>query len=232
MLNTEHDPMIERVHQRRTFSPGRVVGANKQPTSFLGSGGSSSLSTSPLGLLWGPHRESPTGRRFSGGEQEGEEANFYAEGSGATSSSDYNGFAGRYGNGNNLFATKFYSGAYESTAADEGTPDMDNLGANLDLDLSHLDLGLDFDDHDDPRSPKTPPYATSPAYPTFTSSYPTTPAQQQQQQQQQQVQQPQQPQQQQANIHLPNASHTPTPAGRGMRIPKPAFPSSSHNNYY
>lgn len=143
MLNTEQDPVLERVNQRRTFSPGRVVGANKSSSSFMIpsslSTSSSSLSTSPLGLLWGPHRDSPTGKRFSGGEQD-EEANFYA---GEAGSTNFNGFAGRYasgGNLNNLFATKFYSGAYPSPT-DDGAPDMDALGSNLDLDLSHLDLG-------------------------------------------------------------------------------------------
>lgn len=139
MLNTEQDAVVTRGEQRRTFSPARAVGS-KQP-SFLGS---SSLSTSPLGQLWGPHRESPTpSKRFAGTELEQDEANFFAEGSG----SDYN--SAGFGSGKNLFGSGLYSL-------------KSDLETNLDLDLTHLDLGPDFEDHDEQRSPVMPPYSSPP----------------------------------------------------------------------
>jgi hypothetical protein len=159
MLNTELDAVVARVDQRRTFSPGRVVGANKttsaSSSSFsVSSSSSSSSSSSPLGMLWGPHRESPSSKRFAAGassDQESDEANLFDEaGSGATATTEYNGFSGRYGNGTNLFAANFY-GAYNTPPPADEVPDVDNMAGNLDLDLTHLDLGPDFDDHDDSR---------------------------------------------------------------------------------
>lgn len=168
MLNTELDAVVTRGEQRRTFSPARAVGS-KQPSFSLPS---SSLSTSPLGKLWGPHRDSPTpGKRFAGTEHEQDEANFFAEGTDYSSA----GFGNTsrmsiYGSRKNLFGSNYYNIKPDT---ETGAADIDNV--NLDLDLAHLDLGPDFDDHDEQRSPISPP-AYSPQFvlPSIPSPPPPT----------------------------------------------------------
>lgn len=160
MLNTEADAVVARGDQRKTFSPGRVVGA-KQASPFtssfssLSNSSSSPLSSSPLGQLWG------AGKRFS----EEDESSFFPEGSSSadykafSSTSDFNsGFPSRYGgSGTNLFAGNYYpSPAY---AGEDDGADLDNT---VGYDMSHLNLA-DFDDHDDGKqtSPQLPSTATA-----------------------------------------------------------------------
>ncbi len=124
MLNTEMDAVVSRGEQKRSFSPGRVVGGNfpaKPPSNFS----SSPLSTSPLGQLWGS------------------ESSFYSasgEDSSATAApstaSSFN-FGNRYSG--NIFNSNFYT--YIPTAEDGNSAEVDNV----DMDVAPLDLGPDFD---------------------------------------------------------------------------------------